>query len=75
MNPVKVCGPLRELVEKHVKCSHPEHGKGYLIHMLHIIEAGVIKNDRAQRWIGFVEGVLSTVGVEQEEVRKLHKGG
>jgi len=45
MDPVKVCGPLRELVEEHVRCNHPEHGKGYLIHMLHINGAGVITKD------------------------------
>jgi hypothetical protein len=54
-----VARSLKSLVDKSkLPDKHPEYGKDHLRYMLNRISIGLVEGEKAQRWIGWIQGCI-----------------
>ena len=74
MNIVKVAEALSNLIEAEINQFpvnvHKDTGAGHLQWMLDKILSQGMSNDKANRWIGYVQGCLVTHGITDVEAMK-----
>ena len=47
-------------------------GKKHLFHMLRSIELGLVREEKAHRWLGWVQACLYITGVTLDELKKIN---
>ena len=75
MNTKIAARDLWELVDKsELPDKHDEYGKDHLKYMLNRIMIGVVEDEKAHRWLGWVQGCICVGGgATLEEMKKINK--
>ena len=75
MNTKIAARDLWKLVDKSaLPDKHDEYGKDHLKYMLNRIMIGVVEDEKAHRWLGWVQGCICVGGgATLEEMKKINK--
>ena len=75
MNTKIAAHDLWKLVDKSaLPDKHDEYGKDHLKYMLNRIMIGVVEDEKAHRWLGWVQGCICVGGgATLEEMKKINK--
>ena len=75
MNTKIAARDLWELVDKSkLPDKHDEYGKDHLKYMLNRIMIGIVEDEKAHRWLGWVQGCICVGGgATIEEMKQINK--
>ncbi len=77
MNPINVATPMISLILlSELPEYHPEYGKDHLLEMVRKIERGDVSDEKAHRWIGWIQGcVCMGRGATLDQMKCINKKG